>query len=101
MLLALLNDTVLADLLFFDGLIRVDDWRMILAVSRLQAVFAFHDYNYGSKIRGKRGAQYLEHGIPRKGIGNVTLLKPHLPHHVLIEPQPGSIIALLVPESML
>jgi len=95
----LLKRNVRADLCFFDGVLPVEDVELLLRLTHPQTVYAFHDYNYGPKIRhGKHGTTYLE-TMPRKGIGNVRLLHAHLPQHVLIEPPAGTTLALLMPES--
>ena len=90
---------VLADLCFFDGALHTDDALLLAGVTTPNTVYAFHDYNYGPKIRQKPdGSTYLE-TMPRKGIGNVNLLRPQLPRHILIEPLAGTTLALLIPES--
>lgn len=86
---------VVADLCFFDGVLCEQDVNLLALVTHDRTVYAFHDYNYGPKIR--KGGK-LE-TMPRKGIGNVRLLQPNLPHHCLIEPFEGSTLALLVPEA--
>lgn len=96
MLMDLCKRGVRADLCFFDGVLNLRDADLLRNVTHLETVFAFHDYNYGPKQR-KRGLETM----PRKGIGNVNLLRPHLPAHVLIEPRPETTLALLVPESRL
>lgn len=99
MLSDLIGRRVRADLCFIDGVLAVPaDVVLLSGLTHRETVFAFHDYNYGSKIR--KGGK-LEHNIPRKGIGNVQALQPHLPNHVLIEPQPETTLALLMPESRL
>lgn len=85
-----------ADLCFFDGVLRDEDVDLLKKVTTPNVVFAVHDYNYGPKIR-KHGLET----VPRKGIGNIRLLQPRWPKHVLVEPLPDSLIALLVPESLL
>lgn len=85
---------VRADLCFFDGVLSDTDAVLLREVTHAGTVYAFHDYNYGPKIR-KHGLET----VPRKGIGNVRLLQPLLPHHQLIEPRPDTTLALLVPES--
>lgn len=87
---------VKADLCFFDGVLRDLDVELLRGLIHADTVFAFHDYNYGPKIRAN-GARET---VPRKGIGNVNLLKPHLSKHVLVEPMQDTTLALLVPESM-
>lgn len=87
---------VLADLCFFDGALSQDDAEILQQVTYPGTVYAFHDYNYGPKIR-KHGLET----VPRKGIGNVNLLRRWLPSHVLAEPKPGTSLALLVPEHRL
>ena len=91
---------VSADLCFFDGTLRHVDADLLKALTHKGTVFAFHDYNFGPKEREKNGVKYLE-TVPRKGIGNVDLLKPRLWKHVLVQPQPETTLALLVPESRL
>lgn len=94
MLSDLAKRKVVADLCFFDGTLCEHDANLLALVTHDRTVYAFHDYNYGPKIR-KGGV--LE-TMPRKGIGNVRLLHPNLPNHRLIEPFEGSTLALLVPE---
>lgn len=84
---------VTADLCFFDGVLRQADADALTFLTHPGTVYAFHDYNYGPKIRAN-GAREI---MPRKGIGNVRLLIPKLPMHVLVEPRPGTTLALLVP----
>jgi hypothetical protein len=100
MLTHLRKHGVCADLCFFDGVVTADDVELLLAVTNHQTVYAVHDYNYGPKIRRRGAETYLE-TMPRKGIGNVRLLQPHLPTHVLVEPYEGTTLALLVPEARL
>jgi predicted O-methyltransferase YrrM len=88
---------VKADLCFFDGVLRELDVDLLRGLIHSDTVFAFHDYNHGPKIRAN-GAHEI---VPRKGIGNVNLLRPYLPHHVLVEPEPETTLALLVPEARL
>lgn len=90
----LAKQKVSADLCFFDGTLCEQDANLLALVTHDLTVYAFHDYNYGPKMR-KGGV--LE-TMPRKGIGNVRLLHPNLPNHRLIEPFEGSTLALLVPE---
>lgn len=85
---------VRADLCFFDGVLNPGDVDLLQQVTHPETVYAFHDYNYGPKIR-KGGKLEI---MPRKGIGNVQLLMPVLHGYVLIEPQPETTLALLVPE---
>ena len=92
---------VSADLCFFDGHLSEADAEALKGLTHPSTVFAFHDYNYGPKIRRRKDGTTYHETLPRKGIGNVDLLKPHLPHHVLIEPLPDNVLALMVPESML
>lgn len=99
MLTDLANRGIVADLCFFDGVLSPADAELLRQVTHAKTVYAFHDYTYGPKIRHKHGTTYYE-TMPRKGIGNVTLLTPHLPSHVLIEPFQGSTLALLVPEAV-
>lgn len=94
MLSDLAKRKVVADLCFFDGTLCEHDANLLALVTHDRTVYAFHDYNYGPKIR-KGGT--LE-TMPRKGIGNARLLQPNLPKHRLIEPFEGSTLALLVPE---
>lgn len=90
---------VKSDLCFFDGALNPEDAILLRDVTTPETVYAFHDYNYGPKIRQKPDrSTYLE-TMPRKGIGNVALLKPWLSHHALIEPLDGTTLALLIPES--
>jgi len=100
MLQALRRHGVCADLCFFDGTLRQVDADLLVHVTHAATVFAFHDYNYGPKIRRKGGATYLQ-TMPPKGIGNVDLVRSVCPRHVLIEPQPETTLALMVPESRL
>ena len=81
-------------------MLQAADAELLALVTHAGTMYAFHDYNYGPKERRKHGQVYLVI-VPRKGIGNVQLLQPHLPEYVLIEPLPGTTIALLVPESAL
>jgi len=101
MLIGLLKKRVSADLCFFDGHLSNEDVNALRVLTHDRTVFAFHDYNYGPKIRRRKDGTTYQETLPRKGIGNVDLLKPHLPHHVLIEPLPDNVLALMVPESML
>lgn len=91
---------VRADLCFVDGVLQADDADLLESLTHARTVFAFHDYNYGPKIRQKHGTTYQE-TMPRKDIGNVRLMGPRLPDHTLIEPLGGTTLALLVPESRL
>jgi len=95
MLLDLFSKGVLADFCFFDGVLSQEDADLLRHVTHPETVYAFHDYNYGPKIR-KGGKHEI---MPRKGIGNVQLLQPRLPKYRLIEPFEGSTLALLVPEA--
>jgi predicted O-methyltransferase YrrM len=88
---------VRADLCFFDGAVRPGDVKALARVTTPDTVYAVHDYNYGPKIR-KNGVRQT---VPRKGIGNVELLRPHLPNHMLVLPQKGQLVAALVPRSRL
>lgn len=97
MLRDLIKRQVRADLCFFDGVLMPPDPELLLRVTHRQTVYAFHDYNFGPKIR-KGGV--LE-TVPRKGIGNVRALQPLLPRYALIEPPPDTTLALLVPETKL
>lgn len=94
MLRDLIDKRVVADLCFFDGVLSPIDVDLLAQVTHERTYYAFHDYNFGPKIR-KSGK--LE-TVPRKGVGNVRLLYPRLPKHVLIEPFEGSTLALLVPK---
>jgi hypothetical protein len=85
-----------ADLCFFDGTLSEQDLGLLATLVHGKTVYAFHDYNYGPKQRIGRQGPYLE-TMPRKGIGNVNLLKPWLPKHRLVEPLPETTLALLVP----
>jgi len=84
---------VSADLCFFDGVLTPEDVALLGTVCRFDTVFAVHDYNYGPKIR-KHGLETM----PRKGIGNVGLLKRMWPAHALVLPLPETTLAALVPE---
>ena len=95
MLRDLVAKGVKAGLCFFDGTLSEEDVNLLEKVTHERTVYAFHDYNYGPKIR-KGGKHEI---MPRKGIGNVRLLQPRLPKHRLIEPFEGSTLALLVPEA--
>lgn len=97
MLADLKRQGVRADLCFFDGVLPEDDLPWLWKVTTPETVYAVHDYNYGPKIR-KSGA--LE-TVARKGVGNVRVLQPHLPGHVLVKPQPDTTVAALVPRSLL
>lgn len=94
MLRDLAKRQVRADLCFFDGVLMPPDVDLLQRVTHPETVYAFHDYNYGPKIR-KGGTREM---MPRKGIGNVRALQPVLYGYVLIEPQPETTLALLVPE---
>lgn len=94
MLLDLVRREVRADLCFFDGVLNPKDVDLLQNVTHPETVYAFHDYNYGPKIR-KGGKLEI---MPRKGIGNVQLLLLYLHGYLLIEPQPETTLALLVPE---
>ncbi len=96
----LLTQGVTADLVFLDGTLSFVDVQTLKMLLHAGSVIAVHDYNYGPKIRMKRG-QVVHEIVPRKGVGNVRLLKPFLKRHVLVEPQDGTTLALLVPESRL
>jgi hypothetical protein len=97
----LLARGVRADLCFFDGVLDRDDAVALADLTYARTVYAFHDYNYGPKIRRQKGGgTYLE-TVPRKGVGNVELLQPRLPGHTLVAPLAGSTLALLVPEALL
>lgn len=85
-----------ADLFFVDGVLQPVEAEMLLWVSQASPVFAFHDYNYGPKIR-RWGLETM----PRKGIGNVRLLQQQWPTHVVVEPMGESTMALLVPGAWL
>ncbi len=97
---ALIKHGVTADLVFLDGTLNHVDAQTLKMLIHAGTVIAVHDYNYGPKIRTKRG-QVVQEIVARKGVGNVRLLKPYLTHHVLVEPQDGTTLALLVPESCL
>lgn len=97
---ALLTQGVTADLVFLDGTLTQVDAQTLKMLIHAETVIAIHDYNYGPKIRIKRG-QVVHEIVARKGVGNVRLLMPYLKHHVLVEPQEGTTLALLVPESRL
>lgn len=92
----LVKRRVHADLCFFDGVLRDVDVPLVTELTTTATIFAVHDYNYGPKIR-----KYGMETVPRKGIGNIRLLQPWFPSHVVVEPLPDTTIALLVPESLL
>lgn len=97
MLRALKARGVKADLCFFDGVLKPEDIALLAAVCANAPVFAVHDYNYGPKIR-----PWGLETMPRKGIGNVDLLKQQWPSHVVVDPVgESSTLALLVPEAWL
>jgi hypothetical protein len=98
MLWDLVGKGIVADLCFFDGVLCERDCDLLAKVTHPRTVYAFHDYNYGPKIRQKKGGTTYLETMPRKGIGNVQLLAPRLPQHRLIEPLEGTTLALLVPE---
>lgn len=87
---------IAADLCFFDGVLNDADVALLASLTTPATVFAFHDYDYGPKLRRTRGHLTTEI-VPRKGIGNVRLLHPRLPGYRLIEPPAGTTLALLVP----
>jgi hypothetical protein len=87
---------VVADLCFFDGVLRDVDAAALKGLTNQQTIFAFHDYNHGPKLR-KHGVAIM----PMKGIGNVNLLRPMFPKHVLIDPPAGTTLAVMVPEGRL
>jgi hypothetical protein len=96
MLRTLAKRGVRADLCFFDGVLRHEDIDLLTRVTTPKVVFAVHDYNYGPKIK--------KHGlvtVPRKGIGNIHALRRAWPSHLLVEPLPNALVALLMPESLL
>lgn len=101
MLLGLLKKRVRSDLCFFDGHLKELDADALCGLTHPATVFAFHDYNYGPKIRRKADGTTYRETLPRKGIGNVLIMAPRLPNHRLVEPLDGNVLALLVPESML
>jgi hypothetical protein len=88
--------TVVADLCFFDGVLRDEDIDLLAEVTTPAPVFAVHDYNYGPKIR-----KYGLETVPRKGIGNIRLLKRRWPTYAVVEPLPDTTVALFVPASLL
>lgn len=94
MLQALQARGVEADLCFFDGVLTPEDIPLLASVCKPAPVFAVHDYNYGPKIR----TWGLE-TMPRKGIGNMNLLRPQWPAHVVVDPLGDETLALLVPGS--
>lgn len=96
MLRDLLGRGVKADLCFFDGVLSPQDALLLRDLTHPRTVYAFHDYNFGPKIRAKHGKVWHE-TVPRKGIGNVQTLRPQLKHFELIEPRDGTTLALLVP----
>lgn len=85
---------VSADLCFFDGVLTPEDVALLSQVCRPDTVFTVHDYNYGPKIR-KHGLETM----PRKGIGNIGLLRKLWPLHQLVPPMPETTLAALVPEA--
>jgi hypothetical protein len=87
---------VRADLCFFDGVLSDEDVDLLTKATTPHVVFAVHDYNYGPKIR-KHGFET----VPRKGIGNIRALQRRWPSHVVVKPLPDSLVALLMPESLL
>jgi hypothetical protein len=100
MLHRLCKKGVSADLCFFDGHLNREDAEALRVLTHPSTVFAFHDYDYGPKIRHRADGSTYHEVIPRKGIGNVQLMKPWLSGHVLVEPLQGNVLALLVPESL-
>ena len=82
-MLALLSDKVKADFFFFDGRIQEEDLPLILAMSKPTTVYAFDDYNGGSK-----------------GVFNVGRLWPLLTGYRLVPPPEteGVTIAVLEPD---
>lgn len=86
---------VTADLCFFDGTLAAADVPLLKRVTHQNTVFVVHDYNYGPKQR--RGGLVT---VPRKGIGNIALLAPMAASRVLVEPEPGTTLAALVPKGM-
>lgn len=99
MLRRLAASKVKADLCFLDGTLRAADIAPLKAVMRKGAIFAVHDYNYGPKRRVRHGVESYE-TVPRKGIGNIRLLQPHWPDHMVIEPRPETTLALFVPSEL-
>ncbi len=100
MLRDLLARGVTADLCFFDGALSDTDVDLLARLTTPTTVYTVHDYNYGPKIRRKRGV--VTHEImPRKGIGNMNLLRAGLPQHAFIPPMDGTTIAALLPECLL
>jgi hypothetical protein len=98
MLHDLINRHVRADLCFFDGVLAVEDGDLLMQVTHHNTVYAFHDYNYGSKIR--KGGR-LEHNVPRKGIGNYRILCRIIPgNYVMIPPLPDTTLAILKPDNL-
>lgn len=94
MLQRLVQDSVQADLCFFDGTLQPTDLDLLVRVCGPRTVFALHDYTYGPK---RRKSGWVT--VPRKGIGNARLLQPHWPTHRIVEPLPDTTLALLVPEA--
>lgn len=77
---------VRADLFFFDGRIQLPDLPLILRLSRPGTVYVFDD-----------------HTGQEKGVVNVARLRPFLPRHTLVEPDPSMApavtLAMLLPEA--
>ena len=87
---------VRADLCFFDGVVSATDAILLRDLTHPWTVYVFDDYEYGPKLR--KGVWMT---VPRKGIGNVALMHPQLPHHRLVKPGvPETMLAVLVPEGL-
>lgn len=87
---------VQADLCFFDGVLRRDDVRLLQAITHAGTVCAVHDYNHGPKIR-RHGSREWTEIVPRKGIGNIDLLRTWVKGHRLVPPEPETTLAVLLP----
>lgn len=94
MLAILAARKVLADLVFVDGLLSLNDAVLFGRVTHPGTVFAFDDYFLGPAVPGIKPS--------RKGVVGANLLKGRLRDHVLVEPFiEDSTIAFLVPERFL
>lgn len=94
MLQWLVERDIQPDLCFFDGVLRQEDVDLLHQIGTPETWFVVHDYNHGPKIR--KGGR-LE-TVPRKGIGNVNLLKPFWPGHLVVT-IPDTTLAVMVPEA--
>jgi predicted O-methyltransferase YrrM len=86
---------VKADLCFFDGTVTPADVPLLAHVTSQDTVFIVHDYNHGPKWRKKQLVT-----VPRKGIGNVELLRKSFPSHVVVDPLPDTTLAAFLPKAM-